>query len=404
MQTTKTRIRKDYAPLTVAVSIICKTSGSPMTQVYTAKTGTYEPNRKLTPTVIVPKVHVDASDGSLASPYGNSMLASMKWLVNGVDITTLSEWTGFYTINTDNSSMRGSIEISKNVMPGQLFEFSFTGTIADSRLGVNIPIKTDPVTLSTTDASEDKYSLSVGDDSIIQYDPFKDKLLLYDYKVSQGIITASDAAKALAIDENAYKRTIPVTLYKGSAECSEDFTLRLFRVTGLSTSEEITAGDNDNELDAITKTSLTIDLRVVTKEDYIIAAYLDGEQIAKKQFSVARLYPSYKFRHANSTSISPSDTERYDVAMVDCDGNVVDCPADILKIVWMTDSATITGKEHNEGGTTLFMLKSTGIGNTYLDDWLDVYANVSQKPAYNIAVDESGNELTDENGNQLIFN
>nr|WP_298672903.1 hypothetical protein [uncultured Prevotella sp.] len=404
MQTSKIRIRKDFAPLTVAVSIICKTPGSPMTQVYNAKANTYEPNRQLTPAVFMPLVHADASDGSLENPYDNTMLAQMKWLVNGLDITALPEWNGYYTIDTSNSNARGSIEITRNLTPNQRVELSFSGVIADNRLGVNIPITTDPVLLSTTDSSEDKYSISIAEDSIIQYDPFKDKLLLYDYKVGHNILEASDSARELAMNENSYKRTIPVTLHKGANECSEDYILKLFRVTGLTTTEEITADDNDNELDEITKTAISLDLRLVEKEDYVIIAYLGEKELARKQFGISRLYPVYQWRHTNSTSISPSDKERYDVAMVDCNGTVVECPADILKMVWMTDSATITGKEHNEGGTTLFMLKSTGIGNTYLDDWLDVYANVSQKPAYNIAVDESGNELVDESGNQLIFN
>ena len=46
--------------------------------------------------------------------------------------------------------------------------------IADTRLGVNIPVKTDSIMLTTVDMSEDTYGLSIGDSQIIQYNPFLD--------------------------------------------------------------------------------------------------------------------------------------------------------------------------------------------------------------------------------------
>ena len=38
-----------------------------------------------------------------------------------------------------------------------------------------------------------------------------------------------------------------------------------------------------------------------------------------------------------------------------------------------TDSANKTGVQWQEGEKTVIMLDGTGIGETYLDDWLDVY-------------------------------
>ena len=90
--------------------------------------------------------------------------------------------------------------------------------------------------------------------------------------------------------------------------------------------------------------------------------------------------------------------------MVDCDGNTVDCPECIVKIIWKTDSSTLTDVTHGEGGEIVFQLSATGIGETYLDDWLDVYCEGDQKPCHSVATDESGDELTDENGDTLIFN
>ena len=55
---------------------------------------------------------------------------------------------------------------------GESFELYFEGLIADTRLGVNIPVKTDSIMLTTVDKSEDTYGLSIGDSQIIQYNPF----------------------------------------------------------------------------------------------------------------------------------------------------------------------------------------------------------------------------------------
>ena len=55
--------------------------------------------------------------------------------------------------------------------------------------------------LTTVDKSEDTYGLSIGDSQIIQYNPFLDKLLLYDYKVANNLISASTANRNAALDE-----------------------------------------------------------------------------------------------------------------------------------------------------------------------------------------------------------
>ena len=402
MEITRKRIRKDFAPLTAAVSLVCRTNGSPLTQTYNGKAGTYEPNRTHTPSVIQPQVIVNAPDGSLPSPYGNAMLANMVWLVNGEDITTLADWQGLYTIRMDGSN-RGSIIISRNVKPNERFELKFKGEIADQRLGVTIPIETDTVTLATNDASEDDYAISLGDDTIIQYDPSKDKLHLYNYKVAHGLATASAQSEEDATDENAYRRTIPVFLYKGESLCTEDYKLRILRVNSATSLTEIDPDAEDTELIELTKNSVTLDLRLITKADYLVRAYIGTKEVARQQFSVNRLYPVFRIRTTNGTAIAPTDVERYDEAMVDCDGNIVECPENIVKMIWKTDTEARKEVVHNEGATTLFMLEKTGIGNTYTDDWLDTYIEAEQKPAHSIAA-EGSTIFTDETGTPYIFN
>lgn len=406
MESQKKRIRRDYAPLTVMSGLVCTTPLSPVTQVYNSALGEYEPDRALTPTVIHPDVTAHAKDGSWKTPQANASLADMVWKVNGVDITTLQEWQNQYEIDLVGST-RGDIIIRKNLQPGSYLELTFEASLADSRLGVNIPVKCDAIVLSTVDKSEDDYSMSIGDDQIIQYDPFKDKLHVYEYKTSHGLATASAAEQAAATDENSYLRTIPVHLYKGaSSVASTGFTLRLFQITGVTggsaqLTELTTSAD---EVEEISQTGITIDLRLIEKRDYLIRAYVENVAVAEKQFSVNRVYPKFTVRPTNGTGIAPGDTERYDVAMVDCNGNTVDCPECIVKIIWKTDSATLTAVEHGEGREIVFQLANTGIGETYTDDWLDVYCEGDQKPCHSVATNEDGDELTDENGDIFIFN
>lgn len=405
MESQKKRIRRDYAPLTVHAGLVCVTPSSPVTQVYRSREGEYEPDRPISPTVIHPDVVVHANDGSWKNPYVNSQLADMKWKVNGRDIATLGEWQGLYSINLEGST-RGDITIRKNLTPGTRVELSFEAVLADVRLGVNIPIKCDPIILGTTDSSGDDYSMSIGDDQIIQYDPFKDRLHLYDYKVSKGLQEASANARVAAIDENSYERTIPVTVFKGKdAMPTSAYSVKLYQIMGVQSGNiQLAELTTDDEVVAIANDAITIDLRLVEKRDYLIRAFVGADMIAEKQFSVNRVYPKFTVRPTNGTSISPSDKERYDVAMVDCEGNKVECPESLIKIVWKTDSATLTGVEHGEGGEIVFLLSETGIGDDYTNDWLDVYCEGTQKEVHSIATDENNDDLTDENGDTLIFN
>ena len=50
------RIRRAFAPLNTAQSIVCVSGGSPTTQVYNVANSSYEPNRANTPCVLHPDI------------------------------------------------------------------------------------------------------------------------------------------------------------------------------------------------------------------------------------------------------------------------------------------------------------------------------------------------------------
>ncbi len=400
MQTNKKRIRKEFAPLTVAHSIRCITPASPTTQIYNGANGEYEPDRELTPTIILPDVVANASDGSWPNPHSNGSLADMHWFVNGKDISTLPDWNGKYSIDQVGDT-RGAISISKNISPGDAVELHFEASLADYRLGVNIPIKTDKITLSTTEKANDGYSISIGDSSIIQYDPLKDRLRLYEYKVAHGLIAASSSAQTAAKDKCSYLHEVPVTVFNGKVKMKSGYTIRVYRVVNPLSLTLLSSGVD--EIHTISATKVIFDVRLIEKASYVIKAFVGNKEVAMIELGFSRIYQDYSCSPTNGTAIHPSDTERYDRAMVDSDGNIVECPGMIFRIVWFTDTNSKTGVKHNEGDETVFQLDKTGIGSTYSDDWCDVYCECEYKPAHKTAT-EGTTVWTDKNGNRYIFN
>ena len=406
MRSNKKRIRIDYEPLNVAVSISCLTPASPAMQVYNSALEAgeqYEPDRSLSPSQFRPLVYAQASDGSWSKTLANSGLAQMAWYVNGADITTLSDWNGLYFIDTSDTDSKGTITIYRNLGPAEQKMLHFGAVIADKRLGTNIPLKTDPIVLSTEDASEDTYQLAIGESQSVQYNPFNDKLLVYNYKVAHGLITASETEEAAATDVNAYLRKIPVAVFKGRKTMAAGYSLKLYRVNG-SALTELKAGEG--EVVAIDANNITLDLRVVEKASYVIKAVVEGTKrpAPQIQFSVVRLYPAYDCRPTNGTDINVSDEYRTDVAQVSCNGRIMDCPAAVIAIRWCTDTAAKERVVHGEGEDTRFKLSDTGIGSTYEDGWLDVYTESEIRPVYAAAVSESGDNFINENGDNLIIN
>lgn len=412
MKTNKVRLRVDYAPLNLAVSTAVRTPSSPLTQVFVSADSEWEPDREVNPCIIWPMVYATASDGSWANQYANKLLTEMKWYVNGVEISQHPDWNGTnslgnvcYSINEDSTNYRGSLTINRNVALTEVYTLHFEAVIADTRLGTRASIVSDDIVLSTTEKANDSYAIEIEEDASADYDPIKDKLSLYNYKVAHGLIEEDSDKKAAATDANAYLRTIPVRVKQGENVLGDGYTLKLYRVAEDGTLEEITA-NGLTECVAINTSSIVLDLRLIERGAYMIKAAIDGSEqtMPWAQFTIKRTYPKIEAEVANGASILPSDTMRYAKALITAEGNIVDCPASIIKIDWYTDTTTKEDMWHNEGGETKFSIADTGLGKTYLDDWMDIWFTAEWKGPLAIAEDEESNVLTDEDGNVLIFN
>lgn len=400
MRSNKKRTRKEFAPLIAACSVSCITPASPETQVYNASLAQWEPDRTLTPSVLYPNVQANATDGSWPDHHVNKLLADMVWKCNGVDISTLSDWTGKYAIET-SGHLRGALTVSRNVYPGEALSMTFEAKFADSRTGVNVPVVSEEIPLTTLDSSEDDYRLSIGDDSNMQYNPFDDKLALYEYKVSQGMITPSDALKLAANDHNSYERKIPVSLYQGESAMAGGYTLKLYEVGSTGALTQITTADA--RILALELGYVTLDLRLIEKADFLLKAFVDNVEKAKIQFGTSRVYPPVRCQPVNSASLHAKATQVYNRALADINGHDVECPELNVMMLWYTDTATATDKVHNEGVETIIQLASTGIGESANDSYLDMSVEYEQKDAHCVATDGS-DVYVDENGDNLIFN
>lgn len=228
------------------------------------------------------------------------------------------------------------------------------------------------------DKVDDTYELSIGDDPVMKYNPFYDRLLMYDYKVAHGLDAGE---RADAIDENAYERTINLLVTKGGKTVTSGYTVELYRVTGLTLTP---MSEADLEVISINLTSIVLDLRTIEKGDFLILIKEGEKEVARQQCSVARVYPSFSIEPASSVSINPGETLHRNYAMVHFNGEIVRIPEPIIRMVWYTDTANITEMEWQEGSRAVVELNRTGIGDTYLDDWMDIYIKAEQKGALRI--------------------
>lgn len=402
MEITKIRIKKDYAPLTVSVSLVVVSGNSPILQTYALRTREYVPNRTLSPTYIKPNVTAYANDGSLKSPYANANLAEMHWYVDDAEISTVWTEGTDYEILTVGSD-RGTLVVYRNVPTTEQYRLHFEGVVSDSRLGQNIEIKSKDIVLRTTVLAEFQYKLSLGCDSVLHYNPFIDPLLLFEHKRAEGISQEMTEAEAKA-DKLSYLCNVPIHIFKGDRETTDndDFDIELYRIE--SDGETRLSPADDNEILEFDRHHILLDLRLITLENYAVVIKVDGDEKDRIQFGVRRLQPKYSRPvNANQTDIRPTAKQRYDKVLIEYNGKILECPGLSLKIDWFTNSYSKTNVQHNEGEETLFSLDKTGIGDDWNNDWLEIEARCDYKPAYDIAID--GDDIwTDESGNILIFN
>ena len=398
-------IDRVYEPLDVSQRLVCLTDGSPATQVYNTDTGEYEPNREITPTVVYPDIVAWASDNSWANKQCNSILDEMVWKVNGVDITTIASWKGKYEILQDGS-MRGALKVMRNLTREEKSSLTFSAIIPDYRLQTRLKVNTEELVLSTYNKTEDTYGLSFGNADKILYNPFLDKLALYDYKVAHGLITFSNDDRQAYYDGNQYERSVPLHVFKGVKEINTGYTVKVLKIVNASTLVDVSNGYS--EVAKVTTSEVVFDLRAIDSGDYVIRIVVGKNVVAQRQISFGRTYQDFEAEVLNLTAIYNDDKQKKHKALITIDKNVVECPESILEIKWFTQAIDVsnnatTEKYWNVGETVVYDIEKTGVGKT-INDGIHVLYDASFKGALQDAADKDGNVYTDADGNTYMFN
>lgn len=398
-------IDRVYEPLDVSQRLVCLTDGSPATQVYNTDTGEYEPNREITPTVVYPDIVAWASDNSWTNKQCNSILDEIVWKVNGVDITTIASWKGKYEILQDGS-MRGALKVMRNLTREEKSSLTFSAIIPDYRLQTRLKVNTEELVLSTYNKTEDTYGLSFGNADKILYNPFLDKLALYDYKVAHGLITFSNYDRQACYDGNQYERSVPLHVFKGVKEINTGYTVKVLKIVNANTLVDVSNGYS--EVAKVTTNEVVFDLRAIDSGDYVIRIVVGKNVVAQRQISFGRTYQDFEAEVLNLTAIYNDDKQKKHKALITIDKNVVECPESILEIKWFTQAIDVlnnatTEKYWNVGETVVYDIEKTGVGKT-INDGIHVLYDASFKGALQDAADKDGNVYTDADGNTYMFN
>ena len=402
------KVNRIFAPLDIAVSVVCASPKSPFMQTTKGEKSFPDRTQSGFECIAYPQINVTAKDDSWDSKKSNIFLANPVWKVSTGDewndISQISAWSGKYSIDMSETFNRGAITIRKNLVGNDKQELKFEADLVDYRTNSRLHITADPITLYTVDKGADMYSMGIREDTAISYNPFLDKLALYEYKVANNIITASTEARNACFDGNQYERHIPIDVYKGKDKITTGFTIELYRGTETKKMSASSAA-SPNEIISISNSEIVIDLRLVEKNNYTIKAMINGESVAQFQFSASRFYPSFsqpKFMVCNN--IEWGKMFRSNKAILEYNGRVVEYPNRIVEMQWHTEASNgniVTKKSWQEGESCYFSIKESGLGDVE-SDYLEEQIEYGQRAANDYLLDEGGNYLLDENGNPLI--
>lgn len=395
IESRKTKMRRVYAPLKVLASVECVTPSSPPTQVYDSlgADGTeYSPDRSLFPTVLEPKVYASAPDGTWPDGNANARLANVKWLANGTDIALIPEWTGLYAVHTADDVRKGTLEISRNIGVTEVVQLVMEAELIDFRTMRALKIVTEPVTLSTTARTDDMYAIDLAEGKVIYYNPVEDRLALDDYNRAHDLKKLSDSERAaVAAERTSYLRELPLRLMRGVKEltAAPDIRFRVYRVVPDGSLTELGGGfDEIVEIPAVGG-SLMMDMRLVEDACYLVRAVHgagSGErEIARTQFHAKRVDSDIVLETHNRASMAGTDRKRVDVATAICGERIVQQPDRLMRIKWLTESASGKRVTHNSGSVGHISLVRAGVvasDNSGITEDLQLWCEAELRPAY----------------------
>lgn len=412
-QSQRNHTRVKFEPLTVSCSLVCLTPQSPATQSIntTLIPIEYEPDRTVSPTVILPDVRANDIDNVFKHGNANEYLSldSLKWQVDGKDIKEVWTVGTDYEIVTDASDTRGALRVKKNLAANEKAVLRFFGEFFDWRTGIVYKVESDEMSLTCTDKGDDAMQCHV-DKPLIEYDPLFDDLLLYDYKVANNITV--QGSRESYKNGKSFEQTVNVLLTSGTTELTTLPTGTTMRLVKVGSTTPIVANSEANpEVTEISFPNISFDMRLVSKEEYSVQFLQNSKVIASATIGLHTNTTMPTFgKPAYSADIAASQTEYFNSVLLNLSDRIVEYPELYYLIEWFTQA------KYNDNGTWKYAAEKTwqrgvnmeaavadlGIGITHNDSYFDIWFDVNPHHACELVADEDNAVLTDEEGVMLI--
>lgn len=412
-QSKRGHTRVKFEPLNVSCSLVCLTPQSPMAQVINSTLSPieYEPDRSVSPTLVLPEVRAIDLDNVFQHGAANQYLTleNLDWTVDGNPIDSV--WTEGvdYEIIKSEDDTRGALKVFKNLGANEKAVLHFKGKFIDWRTGIILIVESGDAALTCTDKGEDIMNCHI-DKPVVEYDPLFDDLLLYDYKKAREIPVYGSRDEY--VNGKSFEQTVNVVLTDGTKECAtlpDGISMQLVK---LGSNTAIVANSEENpEVMEIIYPNIKFDMRLIDKADYEVQFLKDSTIICRATIGLHTSCTMPVFGQGTSgADIAASQSEYFNSAMLNLADRQVDYPELYYLIQWFTQA------KYNDNGTWKYAAQKTwqrgvnleaavadlGIGltqnNSFFDFWFELEAH---KPCQ-LLKDEDGLILTDENGNFLI--
>lgn len=412
-QSQRGHTRVKFEPLNVSCSLVCLTPQSPMAQVTNAtlSPAEYEPDRRVSPTLVLPEVRVVDLDNVFQHGAANHYLTldNLDWTVDGNPIYSVwTEGVDYEIIKTEDGT-RGALKVFKNLGANEKAVLHFKGKFLDWRTGIIIDVDSGDAALTCTDKGDDIMNCHI-DKPVVEYDPLFDDLLLYDYKKAREIPV--NGSRADYINGKSYEQTVNIVLTYGTSECAtlpDGISMKLVK---LGSDTALVANSEANpEVMEISYPNIKFDMRLIDKADYEVQFLKGSTMICRATIGLHTSCTMPVFGQGTSGSdIAASQSEYFNSAMLNLADRQVEYPELYYLIQWFTQA------KYNDNGTWKYAAQKTwqrgvnleaavadlGIGltnnNSFFDFWFELEAH---KPCQ-LLTDENGLILTDEDGNFLI--
>ena len=379
--------RVTFSPLRVSCALRCMTPQSPLTQSVNTYLSPveYEPDRKASPTVVMPDIKTIDPDGIFQNGQANELLSldTMAWYID--------------------------IKRRKNIPAGEKHSIKVRGEFLDWRTNIVYNVESNELEMSSTDKGEDIYGCSV-DRTAIEYDPFYDSLLKEEYLVGKGLLASvSTEAKN---DPKNYLQSVNINLTYGLKQLTSVPSGMTSRLVKLGTTTVITANSEANpEVVYATFPKFTFDCRLIEQASYEWQMLSGTKIMARAAFSITRkLTMPSDVKPMYSRDLVPSMNFYDNKVFVSLKDRAVDYPDLLYLIKWNTIARYYNGMEWADGkklewqrGENIFAeIKKIGIGNSASNCYFDVEIELEPMPVCELLLDDDGTPLLDDDGGYLI--